>query len=71
MFLHKFIALELKFTMEKLKHHGKPVVSLKNYGIMEKKTLVLWKKLWYFTENYGTLILFGKHYGTMEKTMAL
>ena len=29
--------------------------------------MVLWKKLWYYTENYGTLIYYGKNYGTMEK----
>ena len=28
--------------------------------------MVLWKKLWYYTENYGTLIYYGKNYGTME-----
>ena len=39
---------------------------MKNYGTMEK-TMVLWKKLWYYTENYGTLIYFGKNYGTMGK----
>ena len=33
-FLNKFIALELWFTLE-------------NYGTMEK-TIVLWKKLWYY-----------------------
>ena len=27
----------------------------KNYGTMEK-TMVLWKKLWYNTENYGSFI---------------
>ena len=32
--------------------------------------MVLWKK-WYYTENYGTLIYFGKNYGTKEKTMVL
>ena len=31
------------------------------------KTMVLWKKLWYYTENYRTLIYYGKNYGTMEK----
>ena len=30
-----------------------------------KKPMVLWKKLWYYTENYGT---FKKN---MEKNMAL
>ena len=34
-------------------------------------TMVLWKKLWFYTENYGTLIYYGKNYGTMEKTMVL
>ena len=42
----------------------------KNYGTMEK-TMVLWKKLWYYTENYETLIYYGKNYGSMEKTMVL
>ena len=42
-----------------------------------KKAMVLWEKLWYYTENYGTLIYYGKlwyygkNYGTMEKTMVL
>ena len=35
------------------------------------KTMVLWTKLWYYTENYGTLIYYGKNYGTMKKTMVL
>ena len=26
---------------------------MKNYGTMEN-TMVLWTKLWYYTENYGT-----------------
>ena len=34
--------MELLFTME-------------NYGTMEK-TMVLWTKLWYYTENYWTSI---------------
>ena len=42
----------------------------KNYGTMGKTT-VLWKKLWYYTENYGTLIYYGKNYGTLEKAMVL
>ena len=48
----------------------------KNYGTMEK-TMVLWTKLWYYTENYGTLIYYGKlwyygkNYDTMDKTMVL
>ena len=40
--------------------------------------MVLWKKLWYYGKNYGTipktmepLIYYGKNYGTMEKTMVL
>ena len=36
-----------------------------------EKTMVLWKKLWYYTKNYGTLIYYRKNYGTMEKTMVL
>ena len=38
------------------------------------KTMVLWTKLWYYFENYGTSIqhdLLWKNYGTMEKTMIL
>ena len=31
----------------------------KNYGTIEKKTIVL------YTENYGTLIYYGKNYGTI------
>ena len=47
------------------------VLSKKNYGTMEK-SMELWKKLWYYTENYGTLILNGKkNSGRMEKTMVL
>ena len=33
------------------------------------KTIVPRKKLWYYTENYGTLIYYGKNYGAMEKTI--
>ena len=32
-----------------------------------EKTMVLYRKLWYYTENYGTLIYYDKNYGTMEK----
>ena len=27
------------------------------------ETMVLYRKLWYYTENYGTLINYGKNYG--------
>ena len=37
------------------------MVLWKNYGIMEK--------LCNYTENYGTLIHYGKNYGTMEKNI--
>ena len=32
---------------------------------------LLWKKRWYYTENYGTLVYYqyGKNYGTMSKTI--
>ena len=33
------------------------VLWTKNYGTMEK-TMVFNQKLWYYTENYGTLIYF-------------
>ena len=37
-----------------------------------EKAMELWKKLWYYTENYGTLIYtMEKNYGTMEKIMVL
>ena len=36
-----------------------------------EKTMVLWEKLWHYTENYGTFVNYGKNYGTMEKTMVL
>ena len=39
---------------------------MERYGTMEK-TMVLWKILWYYIENYGTLIYYGKNNGTMEK----
>ena len=26
---------------------------------MGEKTMVLWEKLWYYTENYGTMINYG------------
>ena len=36
---------------------------------------LLWKKLWYYGKNYGTILnysnLLWKNYGTMEKTMVL
>ena len=44
------------------------MVLCKNISTMEK-VMVLWKKLWYYIENYGTLIYYGKNYGTMEKTV--
>ena len=34
-----------------------------------EETMVLYRKLWYYIENDGTLIYYGKNYGTMEKTM--
>ena len=58
--LNRFIALEL-WNFDLL---------WQNYGTMEK-TMVLYRKLWYYTENYGTLIYYGKNFGTMEKTMVL
>ena len=44
--------------------------TMKNYGTMEK-TMVLWTKLWYYTENYGTLIYEGKNHGRLPKTKKL
>ena len=38
--------MKLLFTMEKLWYYG--------------KSMVLWTKLWYYTENYGTSIYEGK-----------
>ena len=50
-----------------------------NYGTctMEKKlwyygkTMILYRKIWHYTENYGSLIYYGKKYGIMERTMVL
>ena len=40
-----------------------------NYGSMKKTKTKLWyfekKKLWYYTENCGTLIYYEKNYGTI------
>ena len=41
--------------------------------LLKKKTMVLWKKQWYYTENYGTLLYYEKklswylteNYGTL------
>ena len=46
--------MELWFTME-------------NYGTMDK-TMVLWTKLWYYTENYGASIYEEKNHGRLPKT---
>ena len=37
------------------------------YALLWKNTKVQWEKLWYFTENYGTLINYEKIYDTMKK----
>lgn len=45
-----------------------------NNGIVicyEKKPIEIYRKLWYCTENYRTLIYNGKNYGTIPKTMVL
>ena len=42
----------------------------KNYGTMEK-TMVRWKKLCYYSENYDTLIYYGKNYCIIPKTTEL
>ena len=49
--------MELWFTME-------------NYGTMEK-TMVLWTKLWYYTENYRTSIYEEKKHGRLQNTKKL
>ena len=46
---------------------------MKNYGTMEKNhgtmdiNMVLWIKLWYFTENYGTSIYEEKKHGRLTQ----
>ena len=35
------------------------------------KTMVLWTKLWYYTENYGTSIYEGKKHGRLPKNRKL
>ena len=41
--------------------------TMKNYGTMDK-TMVLWTKLWYYTENYGTSIYEEIKHGGLPKT---
>ena len=41
--------------------------SMKTYGTIEKKTMILNWKLWYFTEKYGTM----EPYGNMERTLVI
>ena len=41
-------------------YYGKTMLLWKNYDTMEKKP-------WYFTENFGILIYYGKNDGTIEK----
>ena len=43
---------------------------MENYGTMEK-TMVLWKKLWYYTENYRTSIYEVKKHGRLPNTKKL
>ena len=50
--------MEIWFTME-------------NYGALEKKTMVLWTKLWYYTENYGTSNYEENKHGRLSKTKKL
>ena len=35
------------------------------------KTMVLWTKLGYYTEHYGTSIYYGKKHGRLPKTKKL
>ena len=41
-----------------------------NYGTIDK-TMVLWTKLWYYIENYGSSIYEGKKHGKLPKTKKL
>ena len=43
---------------------------MENYGTMEK-TMVLWTKLWYYTENYRTSICKVKKHGRLPYTKKL
>ena len=43
---------------------------MESYGTMEK-TMVLWTKLWYHTENYTTLIYEEKKHGRLPNTKKL
>ena len=43
---------------------------MEKYGTMEK-TMVLWTKLWYYTENYGTSIYEEKKHGRLPNTKKL
>ena len=43
-----------------------------HFDTMKWKAMVLWNnKLWYYTENYGSFIYYGKIYGTMGKNIVL
>ena len=43
---------------------------MENYGTMEK-TMVLWTKLWYYTENYRSSIYEEKKHGRLPNTKKL
>ena len=43
---------------------------MENYGTMEK-TMVLWTKLWNYTENYRTSIYEEKKHGRLPNTKKL
>ena len=43
---------------------------MENYGTMEK-TMVLWTKLWYYTESYRTSIYEEKKHGRLPNTKKL
>ena len=55
---------------EKLWYDGKKYVTIHLYR-KQWKFDILWKKLLYYTENYGNLIYYGKNYGTLKKNYGI
>ena len=44
--------------------------TMKNYGTMEK-TMILWTKLWCYTDNYGISFYKDKKHGRLTKNKRL
>ena len=80
---HGTIPRTLELWLTKEKNHGTFTKTLICYyrttpkqwkflnNFSHKKFDLQWKKLWYHTKNYGTLIYYKRKHGTMEKTKIL